>query len=222
MNANRHIPPMLDIVKKVSNENKVYIFNVGPWAQSRLLGSLGQFFIEPCPEGKDYSKPIVLNGIVREYYPINEMKMEPIDEDGDFIAQQILGVGPHLSPRASFVPYGVFISHNNPPLKAEVEKAKGELHKLFLELVTQADLAYSMGPKSADDTIRPETHFVAARALGKTETDCAWLKNAVVPAERKECPSCGARYKLGLILCRECKFILDPKKYAENKASFAS
>jgi len=215
MNKSRFIPPMLDMVQQVSEKAKIYIFNVGPWAHQRLMGSLGSFIVRACPEGKEYSEPLVLDGIVSELYPINEGEYKRTMEDGYAIAQQILGVGPHLSPRNSFVPYGVFISRSNPPEKHEIKAAKEKLREKFLELVTEADLAYSQGPKAAEETIRPETHFVAARALRKTEAECAWLKNAQAPAERAECPGCGAVHKVGVMKCRECGFILDQKRYSE-------
>jgi len=222
MNNNRYAPPMLDSIKKVSEQSRVYIFNVGPWPQQRYLGSLGMKLIPACPEGKPYSEPLVVEGIVRELYPINEGEYKQILEDGVNVAQQILGVGPHLSPRNSFVPYGVFVSTTDPPNEADLKKARAALRDKFLELVTEADSAYSLGPKTAEDTIRPETHFVAARALGKTEVDCPWLRNAQVPAERAECPGCGTVYKIGIMKCRECGYILDKKKYEANKANFAA
>lgn len=214
MNGSRFAPPMLDIVQDISEQSKVYIFNVGPWMQQRLMGSLGTFNIPACPKDREYSDPVVIDGIVSELYPINEGEMKRTMEKGEYIAQQILGVGPFLSPRNSFVPFGVFVSKSRKPSKNEIETAKGELQKKFLELVTEADLAAANGPKAAEETIRPETHFVAARALGKTVVDCPWLKNAQVPAERKECFGCGQPYKVGILKC-VCGAVLDKPRYDE-------
>lgn len=214
MNGSRYAPPMLDMVERASEQARVYIFNVGPWMQQRLMGSLGTYTIPACPEGKEYSAPVVIEGIVSELYPINEGEFKRTMEDGYAVAMQVLGVGPHLSPRNSFVPYGVFVSRNERPSKEEITAARAKLAEKFLELVTEADLAYANGPKAAEETIRPETHFVAARALGKTAVDCPWLKNAQVPAERKECFGCGAQYKVGILKCA-CGAVLDKKRYDE-------
>lgn len=214
MNGSRYVPPMLGMVQELVAKNKVYIFNVGPWPQQRLMGSLGTFNIQACPKDREYSDPVVIDAIVTELYPINEGEFKRTMEDGHDIAMQILGVGPHLSPRNSFVPYGVFLSDTKIPSKEKIAEAKGNLNEKFLELVTEADLAYASGPKAAEETIRPETHFVAARALGKTAIDCPWLKNAQVPAERKECFGCGTPYKVGILKCA-CGAVLDKKRYDE-------
>lgn len=215
MNNSRYIPPMLDMVRQLSEDSKIYIYNVGPWPQQRLLGSLGTYIVRECPDGKEYGEPVELPGIVSELYPINEGEYKRTMEDGMAIAMQILGVGPFLSPHNSFVPYGVFISRSNPPKKEEILEAKKNLRQKFLELVAEADLAFSQGPKMAEETIRPETHYVAARALRKTEAECPWLRNSQLPAERAECPGCGTVYKIGIIKCRDCGFILDKRKYDE-------
>ncbi len=216
MNASRHVPQMLPMLKEISEKNRVYIFNVGPWMQQRPLGSAGTWTIPACPEGKEYSDPVVIDGLVREMYPDNEAQMKSLgDVDGMEFAMQILGVGPHLSPRNSFIPFGIFASRNQKPTKAEIDEARGRLRETFRELVAEADRAYAQGPKLAEETIRPETHFVAARALRKSEAECPWLKNAQAPAARDSCPSCGGVYNVGIMKCRDCGYILDKKRYDE-------
>jgi hypothetical protein len=218
----RYQPPILESVQRASDAARVFIFNVGPWPQERALGSAGRFFISAKPENAEYWGPLTIPGVQRELYPINEMEYKAIETEGWDFAMQIVGTGPFLSPFNSFVPYGVFASRTNPPKKEEVTEAKKALRARLLELVNEADVAFSKGPKATEDTIRPESHFVAARLLGKTEIDCPWLKNAQVPAERDECPGCGTIYKIGIMKCRECGYILDKDKYDKNKANFAA
>ena len=211
----RHLPPpRLRQIQDLSERTRVYLYNVGPWAHQRLMGSLGTYHIPACPEGGEFSAPVMIEGIVSEMYPMLEGRMDYLpDEDGWNIAMQVLGVGPHLPPRNSFVPYGVFASRSNPPAKEEMKEARRNLWEKYRELVAEADIAYSQGPKAAEETIRPDTHFVAARALRKTEAECPWMKNSAAPAERAECPSCTAVYKVGAMKCRECGYVLDKIRY---------
>jgi len=213
MNASRQIPRLPPAFREASDATKVYIYNVGPWTQERLMGSLGRFRIAGCPPEKEYTGPLVIDGVVTEYYPVNELRMDPLMDEGLYVAQQIIGVGAHLHPANSWVPYGVFLSRSNPPTKEELKEALRELWKKYLQLVAEADSAYSRGPKAAEDTIQPEVHFVAARALRKTVTECPWLRNAELPAQRAACPGCGVTYPVGIMKCRDCGYILDKPAY---------
>jgi hypothetical protein len=225
MNSSRYAPPMLPVMSEISKRTLVYVFNVGPWPQVRYLGSAGTFYIPACEEGKDVSAPVILQGIVREFYPISEVEMKPFDTDGFEFAEQIVGAkadgsaSPHLAPRNSFLPYGVFATKNKVPTAEELAAARKRLNETFLKLINEADQAYARGPKAAEETINPDIHFAAARALHKTESECAWLRNSATPAARDECPSCGSIYKIGIMKCRECGYILDkPKHDAAVKA----
>ena len=92
MNGSRYVPPLLDSVAQVSDRSQVYVFNVGPWPQQRLMGSLGTYNVPACPEGRECSDPIVIAGIVSELYPINEGEYKRTMEDGYAVAMQVLGV----------------------------------------------------------------------------------------------------------------------------------
>src|SRR4051812_27525518 len=70
-------------ITKLSNDTKVYIFSVGPWAQSQSRGSLGTFYIPACEDGKQHSRPLAIDGIVIEHYPLREGTLDPLmDEEG--------------------------------------------------------------------------------------------------------------------------------------------
>jgi len=213
MNSSRHIPPTPAIYQRVSQENRLFIFNVGPWRHKRELGSAGTFFIPACPEGKDYSDPVIIMGVVEEPYPINEVKCENLITEGTDLANQVLGEGPFIPKSTSFRPFGVFISNSEKPTKEELAAAKAELAQKYLELVNEASTAFANGHKEAQEVIRPEWHFVAARALRKSEAECPWLGNTQTPAARSECPGCGVVYKVGVIKCKDCGFVLDKPRY---------
>lgn len=213
MNSSRYIPPTPDIYREVSEKHRLYIFNVGPWPHVREMGSAGTFRIPACPKGEQYSEPVIVNGVAEEPYPINEAECKILMTDGRAMAQQILGEGPMIARSQSFSPYGVFIAASNPPDKDELRAARQKLNEKYVELVGLAQEAFQMGPQAARETIRPEWHFVAARALRKSEAECPWLANTQSPAERNECPGCGTVYKVGIIKCGNCQMILDKKKF---------
>jgi hypothetical protein len=224
MNNSRYVPTMPDIVRRVSEENRIYVFNVGPWRHVREMGSAGNWAIPACPDGKEYSEPVVIDGVMSEPYPMSEvaMSMLPLaakarqlagDGEGWDFALQVLGEGPHIPRNASFKPFGVFLSKSNPPQKQEVADARRLLNQKYLELVRSASEAWALGPARAGEVIQASFHHVAARALRKTEAECPWLANTEQLAERADCPSCGAVYSKGIMKCRGCGFILDKARY---------
>ncbi len=54
--GNRTIQEVPEAILDLSKQTEVYIYNVGPWPQSQLMGSLGQFYIPGCPEGREHSQ----------------------------------------------------------------------------------------------------------------------------------------------------------------------
>ena len=213
MNGSRFIPQSPEIYRRVAEENRVFIFNVGPWVHKRELGSAGTYTIPACPDGQEYSAAVVIRGVVEEPYPINEAECKVITEDGHTVAMQVLGEGPFVPRSSSFRPFGVFISRTQVPSREDIAKAKQALQEKYVELVRLASEAYSHGPREAQEVIRPEWNFLAARALKKTEVECPWLGNTQVPAERKECFNCGTAYKVGIAQCPSCRAILDKQKF---------
>ena len=196
MNNSRYVPETPDIYRQISEANKVFIFNVGPWMHKRELGSAGTFIVRPCAAGQEYSEPIVIKGVVEEPYPINEVECKIMPTEGMTLANQIIGEGPFIPKSSSFVPFGVFISQTEKPSPKDLVRANNALQQKYLELIQEANTAFSNGPNAANETIRPEWHFVAARALKRTEAECPWLKGSEVGAERQACPSCGATYSV--------------------------
>lgn len=235
VNGSRFVPTLPDFIKEVSDQHRVYIFNVGPWPHKRELGSAGTYLIPACLEGKEYSEPLILNGIEDEPYPINERTCTTLPKagkagqlsgsgEGSDLAQQIIGVGPHVAPNSSLIPFGVFASTNKVPTKAELVKAQAALNAKYLELVRLASEAHARGPNAVSEVIDPDWHFVAARKLLKTVAECPWLANSSAPAKRENCPSCGTVYDIGIMKCRDCGFILDKARYddAVKKGLFAA
>jgi hypothetical protein len=216
MNNSRFIPETPDIYRQVSEQNRVYLFNVGPWKHVREMGSAGTFIMYPCPEGKEYSEPLALNGVVEEPYPISEAQCTVLTTTGTALAEQIMGIGPHTSPNSSLVPFGVFMDTSEVPSKQKLAEAKRRLSEKYLEFVREANEAYAQGP-AGRSIINPDYHFVAARKLRKTAAECRWLEDSEAPAERSNCPGCGEIYTKG-ILRHGCGWFFDKAKWEANQA----
>ena len=220
-NARRQQEVLPDILE-VSNEKRIYIFNVGPWQLEQLLGSSGSWRLNPCPEGKEYSEPLIVPGIHITHYPADELEMKMFQEPGQNLADAIMGIGKMMSPSNSWKKYGVFQSKSNPPTKKAIDDAKAELGKYYDELIAEASLAAAQGPKMAEQTIT-DRHLIAARARKKTVAECPWIANSAVSADRQPCEACGTIYEVGkAIVCSNCKYIIDEARYAKMKTRFAS
>lgn len=215
MNSSRFVPETPEMYQRASLENRLYIFNVGPWAHKRELGSAGTFCVPACPEGREYSEPLVIDGVVQEPYPINEVECKVIYTEGIKLAEQIIGEGPFIPRSLSFVPYGVFISQTSKPSKQALDAARRALAERHLEHIREANAAWIDGPAKASEVIRPEWHVVSAHALKKSKAECPWLGESLAPAGRDNCPGCGSVFNIGVLKCRECGFILDKPRYDE-------
>ena len=214
----RYVPPVMDSVKKLSEDTQVYIFNVGPWSHQQYVGA-GHFFIPACEEGRQYSEPVIIPGIFSTLYPQDEKTMKRIDEDGYQVALDIVGVGPGLAPTNSLRRYGVDVCRQWPPTKSEVAKAfealrVGELNSLIAE----ANSAMAQGPQAAEQTIRAR-HHQAAALLKKTTAECPWMaRNAANTSQNVDCKFCGEPMKQNLAKCPNCKEIVNAELYAKLTA----
>lgn len=227
LNSSRYVPQMDPMVKAVSDAHRLYIFNVGPWSHMRMMP--GAYFIPACPPDKDYSEPLVINGIENETYPINETECAVLpksgrpgqlrgDGSGELFALQILGEGVMLPPSASLRPFGVFISKTPEPSKEAVQQARLLLRQKRQEIIAEADEFYVIDRANCHKYIQKDWHHRAALDEGKTKEECPWLGAEILPAERKKCASCGTPYEVGIAECPKCGDVLDEDKYAEKLA----
>ena len=213
------IQKLPSVMKKVSKENQVHIYNVGPWALTRELGSIGSFRIPACPEDKEYVERDPIPGVFEEPIPGEHPDfMEVRTEDGRYIAEQILGIGPFMAKRDSFEHMGVFIGSevgpNAKPTKAELSAAKAKLSAYLEELVNDARKAYERG----DLREIVDRHRLAARYL-KLEQE-VWYTTRTAKA-RQECPSCGTALNTNVKICSSCHYVIDKEWFEKNKANFA-
>jgi len=227
LNSSRYIPTLPDMFRKVSEENRVYIFNVGPWEHLKEFGSAGNFRIPACPAGREHSDPLCIDGVVGEPYPKDEVscvtlpvsgKPRQLSGEGEGIdlALQIIGKGPHVPPGADLVRYGVFISRTPKPSKEARSAAWEELQKQHLAHIREANDEFMRDPTNKNGVIQPHWHHVSAHALKKSKAECPWVGESLAPAGRDNCPGCGNVYNVGLEKCA-CGRVLDKAKYDAAK-----
>ena len=216
-NNGRILPPLGERKRKIMEDEALFIFNVSPNEFTRHMGSSGTFIIRACPEDAEYSEPLKIPGIVPEPLIKDQDKMYWMEDEGEYFAQQTIGVGRGQKPNDALTKYGVFISKTNPPTKADLAKARETFHNYCQVLVNEADEAMSMGVDEWQK-IRTNDHIMAARVLKLTEKDGHdWLKQTTgKPKNREECPNCGTQYTVGIAQCSNCKAIIDKQKYVAN------
>ncbi len=208
-------------IKRQSQETQLYIFNVGPKPQEGSGASYGRVMIPPCPEGREYSDAYVVAGLPHEYYNKEGNTLDAqfhgdgeMEEPGfDWACQAIGGFtkpngqweGKFLHPSGSLEKFGVGISATWPPSSADIALAKKKMFAEYAKLVQQANEAHAVGKFASIST---DDHFVAARALGKTEKDCRWMEfsASAAPVERqtKNCPSCAEEILIEAKKCKHC------------------
>jgi hypothetical protein len=154
----------------------------------------------------------VVNGVVDEPYPINEVECKMIQTSGAALAGQIIGEGPFVPKSASFVPFGVFISPTPKPPRELLATANAALQQKHLEHVREANAAFMKDPTNREGVIQSAWHVVSAHALKKSKAECPWLGESLTPAGRENCPGCGAVYNVGILKCA-CGFVLDKPRY---------
>ena len=215
-----------DQVKEWAREHPVRVFNVGPWPQRVLLGSLGQFTIPACPEGAPWIEMTKYDPHRGQLIPaLDGLVFEPLKEDGRFsirqhdgvqVADAILGIGSFQNPQNALTRFGCFKSKCGPglpPFKEELEAASAALKQYLMSLVIDVRRAYADGKVGE---VRGKDHYTAARLLKLSPAQEPWLKDIVVETD-EVCPGCGSGYKKGIAVCRECRTILDEEKYKTLK-----
>jgi hypothetical protein len=234
-------PVTIPSIQRLILENTVYIFNVGPWARTVFMGSLGRKFIPgvavgsptaweqnekgrwvPCEyieEGADlkesYAAMEPQPGIVREPLKVDESKRMrwSDEEEGTYVADQILGIGIGHSPQNSLKRIGCFRAKGPVPTEKELQDARDLLRITMLEYVKEARMYHANGPKYAD-FIQPETHHVSARWLNLEDEDWLVKRN---PEQRNKCKGCGALVDPGIATCPN-GHIMDAALYREFMA----
>jgi hypothetical protein len=215
--AGRKAPPELGLDKQFK-EQRVRIFNVGPFPHTIPCGSIGTFFIPACPEDKEYVEMLTpLHVLEDEIYPgFRDREPKRLREEGRQMAIEVLGEGSHQNRRHSRRKVGVFIAEGEVPTKKELHDAKAQLHAYASEQILFMDSMWDRDRKLAYDIYRPETFGACARVLGLTGKEKGWLAQGE-PSNKIKCEACHMSVDPDAPLCYNCKSPVNMTAYAEYR-----
>lgn len=235
------VPDELEAITELSDATKVYVYSVGAWPQVVSLASLGTHTIPGIPEESvlkpgdlTVSKPLVVNGIPSETYPVDDggrriyHRPQPHDplrkHTGMHLALEIIGAGAKSKVDNDLRPWGCFASpipEQKPgsPLfqqwKGYVETAKSALAANFAKRKAAANEAFKKGTFQAlylnDDRIG-----IIARVTNATKAECPWMENMVTSVENKPCIACRVLISADALICSCGQKQVSDKRYAEE------
>jgi hypothetical protein len=135
----RHIAPVPKVLQEQDPKRfpPTYIFNVGPRRHEFPPTERGARFLEACPKGQAYSKPLIFRNIEMEVYDLADGggNMGRLEEEGIDKARALVHSGVDLSidtPNLEWL--GVFVTENEKPTAQELSDAKGKLNQ-YMRLV---------------------------------------------------------------------------------------
>jgi hypothetical protein len=201
-------PDIPDFVQEMAKQKQHYIYNVGPFAWPVSHGTTGSFTIPACDEGKPYSKPLILDGIVFETYIVAEGTLASYQWDGKKIALETLGVGQRRSPVQSLIAWGCFLAEGEKPTSAELKAANDALDQKASDLVSEARLAWQQNQATAWQTIT-KAHRYGATRLKLSASDDKWL-GEYSPTKEVQCGACFVNIpNAKATICHNCKSALN-------------
>lgn len=206
----------------------VYIYNVGPiehklgrsWAHP-IPGVGNGILIPACPFGEEYSHPVALPEIIKEAVVFTDgdggIRFEP--RDGAKYAQDICNPDdpqgnwqspscdkdqPTVGAGHNLYLWGVFWTWNNPPTKAEIERARKRTEAHCNQIVEQGNMLHVSAQDSrySGERVGP-LHHAAATYLG-IETD--WHRQHIA---KTPCIACGEPINPKAALCNHCGAVID-------------
>lgn len=196
-----------------------YLFNIYSTEHQINLGTAGQYYVPPCPEGESWVRsPTVIPGTVEDIYPHfnegEEYRCRAIP--GEDVVKAALGIGVGQSKGEDIRRFGIFASHNSKPSKEELAKAKNEflVPELQNQLRTADRLAASADPLERK-SVESEHFFKAARYLNVKKP---WMNEA---NEMTQCRFCMIAVSPSAVICHGCKEIINPAAYAAMKKQMA-
>lgn len=217
LNNGRHLPPTLNRIRVLMQEEAVFICNVGPWPRLIETASLRSFFVPAYDQAKDteklgYVKSAPIPAVFRTAYIANEDNFGYYDDDGRQVAQEAIGIGFGLHPRNSIAQEGFFVPEGKVPTVEEISNARLALSNYLNELIEEARDAFDKGPAERKNVIA-DRHLLAARVRGVDER---WVHHQHTQ-ESVRCSMCGKYNPTGVAKCA-CGSILDVELYKKLAA----
>lgn len=203
-------------IRSLSDATRIYIFNIGPWSHKRECGDWGEFIIPACEEGKPYAVMAPIDGIFIRDKIEDEANFRNQQWSGRFVAEQIVGVGRHMSSQGDYSKWGVFIGSRHEPIPTaeELTVAKRALVARCKILIKEASAAFNKGAKEAENLIS-ERHRWAANYLGRP--DLPWVEQ-FEPGVREACYACGTFVGTDMAVCPSCHEVVKPELLEQRRA----
>ncbi len=93
-----------------AKRNLIHIFNVSPYEKILEHPTYGRLRIPPCEKGKEYSDPLIIEGLAFSGVCVEMKTVEMRQESGRVCAVDLLGIGPFKNKANSLLRWGVFIA----------------------------------------------------------------------------------------------------------------
>jgi hypothetical protein len=229
-NRNAFSIPQVIPPKGINDFHK--IFNINTWHPhwTQELGSLGTYLIPQAEENflwevasekeqkegvfyrkrqikageTPYSRPCLVAKVIKEGYPIDVKKLAFQDWDGQRVAWDVLGVGPHKNPTQDLTAWGCFLAEGDVPTKEELEAAEEKMLEKCEFLWCQAETYFLEGSHRMIDITA--VHRQADRILGRR---AQWN-----PQSRKmiSCPCCSEPVSATAAVHLACGAVIDAEK----------
>lgn len=195
-----------------------YLFNIYSTEHQINLGTAGQYYIPPCPEGKEWVRsPNVIPGTVEDIYPHftdrEEYRCRPIP--GEDVVKAALGIGPGQAANEDIRRFGIFTSHSSTPSKQELADAKKQLIPYLQREIRKADqLAASADPMERK-SLESDHFYKAARYLNVKKP---WMSEA---QEMTQCPFCSIAVSPAASICSGCNQVINQAAFEATKKRMA-
>ena len=230
----RVLPMRLKVIEDMKRNQKIHIFNVGPWPQWINTGSTGQYLVPACPWGEKYVELLTLDGdksrptygkmippisvIMDELVIKSEDDMSRLEEDGRLFAESMIGIGRAQNPEYALTRFGIFVAAGDKPTEQELAAVHRQLNEHCRQQVKFAADLYAIDRALFSRAVRPDVHFVAARVLGRDNpVDSPWMLDAS-PVGRIKCPMCAQVCDPDAAKC-QCGQIINVEKYTDLMAA---
>jgi hypothetical protein len=196
-----------------------YLFNIYSTEHTINLGTAGQYYVPPCPEGKDYVRsPTVIPGTVEDIYPHfgekEEYRCRPTP--GEDVVKAALGIGFGQRPEEDIRRFGIFSSTNAKPTKQELDEAKKRLVAGLQTQIRKADELFASAKPEERQSVYSDHFHKAARYLGIKKP---WMNEA---QEMTVCPFCSVGVSPTASICHGCGQIISQERFDAVKASLAT
>jgi len=125
----------------------------------------------------------------------------------DFVSSQ-LGIDEKSKPGIFFIPVKKTITEVKEECRVELAQAETSQNRWFLNCCKIADDDWN---RYHQHRVISDTQRKMAELIGWTQDKHEWL-SAVVNSQDSKCPACGTPIMFGIVICPNCKVILDKEK----------